>query len=236
MTLSVPPDRQRLAQEDWSQARTRRLRVSELFFSLQGEGSRSGLLTVFLRLTGCALRCRWCDTEWAFVGGDWQTNEQLEAAILAYQVKRLCLTGGEPLLQPSSMPLLQQLRSQHGFDIVVETGGDQDISIVPSGVIRVLDIKLPGSGMAARMDLENLGRLTPQDEVKLVIANRQDYEAARGWVQGALSSFRGEILLSPVAGEVEAGRIAEWAMADRLNVRVQLQLHKLLWPGVEKGV
>ncbi|MFN7965723.1 MAG: radical SAM protein [Acidobacteriota bacterium] len=236
MTSIESPEPASLATEDWNSARLRRLRVSELFCSLQGEGSRSGLPTVFLRLTGCALRCRWCDTEWAFVGGEWQTNEQLEAAILAYDVRRLCLTGGEPLLQPAAMPLLRRLKSEHHFDIVVETGGDQDISIVPAGVIRVLDIKLQGSGMSERMDLRNIDRLEPHDEVKLVIANRHDYEQAREWVLGALRSFRGEILFSPVAEEVEPASIAEWILADRLPVRMQLQLHKLLWPGVEKGV
>jgi 7-carboxy-7-deazaguanine synthase len=220
----------------WNEQRTRRLRVSELFFSLQGEGSRAGLPTVFLRLTGCALRCRWCDTTWAFQGGRWQSLEELEQQILAWDTPRLCLTGGEPLLQPEAMLLLQRLLDQHQFDVSVETGGDQDISIVPTGAVRIVDIKLPGSGMQDRFDLRNLDRLTPRDELKFVIADRGDYEVARRWIRGQLAAFRGELLLSPVHGEIDPSQLAAWCLEDRLRARVQLQLHKLLWPQRDRGV
>lgn len=223
-------------EDAWTAAQSARLRVSELFVSLQGEGSRAGLPTVFLRLTGCALRCRWCDTAWAFHGGTWRSNQELESEILKAGVPRICLTGGEPLLQPAAMPLLARLHDRHGFDAVIETGGDQDISITPPGVIRILDIKLPGSGMDSRFDRANLARLAPSDEIKLVIADRNDYEVARRWVREDLASFRGEILFSPVAGELPPAQLARWLIEDRLPARLQLQQHKLLWPGQERGV
>lgn len=219
-----------------SAATSTRLRVSELFLSLQGEGSRVGLPTVFLRLTGCALRCRWCDSAWAFVGGEWKELAALEQQILAFDVPRLCLTGGEPLLQPAVVPLLERLQQLHRFDICVETGGDQDISILPRGITRILDLKLPGSGMATRMDPQNLARLTAHDEVKLIIADRADYEAARALIRGPLAAFSGEILVGVVHGELDPAQLATWLLADRLPVRQQIQLHKLLWPGQDRGV
>lgn len=224
------------AAEAWERARGRRLKVAELFVSLQGEGTRVGLPTAFLRLTGCALRCRWCDTEWAFQGGSWRTLEDLETELLQLDVPRVCVTGGEPLLQPSVVPLVRQLVEERGLDVIVETGGDQDISILPPGAVRILDIKLGGSGMAARMDHENVGRLTPRDEVKLVVGSRADYEEARKLVRGPLGGFAGAVLMGVVHGSLDAARLAEWILEDRLPVRLQTQLHKLLWPGRERGV
>ncbi len=236
MPIPVRPARQARFNEAWEIARRRRLKVAEVFVSLQGEGTRAGAPTVFVRLTGCALRCRWCDTAWAFHQGAWRSLDSLEADILEAGLRRVCLTGGEPLLQPSVVPLARRLVGVHGLDVVVETGGDQDIGVLPPRVVRIVDIKLPGSGMADRMDPQNLPRLSERDEVKLVVADRSDYEAARALVRGDLAGFRGEILLSPVHGEMAPADLAEWVLADRLPVRVQLQLHKVIWPGREKGV
>lgn len=236
--MAIPARSARLARlhEPWDRARHRRLKVAELFCSLQGEGSRTGLPTVFLRLTGCALRCSWCDTAWAFHEGEWADLELIERRILDCGVPRLCVTGGEPLLQPTVVPLIRRFVAAHGFDVSVETGGDQDISVLPEEVVRILDVKLPASGMALRFDRANLERLTPNDEVKFVIASREDYEAARSWIEGPLAGFRGEILLSPVHSCLEPERLAAWILADRLPARFQLQLHKVLWPQEIKGV
>jgi 7-carboxy-7-deazaguanine synthase len=223
------------ADESWEEARGRRLRVAETFVSIQGESSLAGLPTAFVRLTGCALRCRWCDTAFAFHEGAWTTLEEIERWIEGTGLTRVCVTGGEPLLQPSVVPLLRRL-VERGWPVSLETGGDQDVSVVPPGVKRIVDVKLPGSGMEARMDPENLERLEDDDEVKLVVADRRDYEAARELVRGALRGFSGEILVGAVHGELEPGRLAAWVIEDRLPVRVQLQLHKLLWPGRERGV
>lgn len=235
MTRPGTARRERMA-EHWIAARERRLRVAETFVSLQGEGSRTGLPTFFLRLTGCALRCVWCDTAWAFTSGQWRGLLDLESEILATGLPRVCVTGGEPLLQPSVVPLIARLHDDHGLDVCVETGGDQDISVLPAGVCRILDVKLPGSGMSSRMDLANLGRLTPADEVKLVVAGREDYVAARDLVRGPLAGFDGEILVGAVHGSVAPADLARWVLDDRLAVRVQVQLHKVLWPNHEKGV
>jgi 7-carboxy-7-deazaguanine synthase len=178
----------------------------------------------------------WCDTEWAFRQGSWREIESLAHEILSAGVGRVCITGGEPLLQPSVVPLIRHLACEQGLDVVVETGGDQDISVLPREAVRILDIKLPGSGMADRFDPCNIERLGPRDEVKLVLADRVDYEAAREWVRGPLAGFSGEILLGPVSGRLEIERLARWILEDRLPVRLQTQLHKLIWPGRERGV
>jgi len=233
--VSVGEARRARLAEPWESARFRRLRVAELFLSLQGEGSRAGLPTVFLRLTGCALRCRWCDTSWAFREGTWRTLDELRGAIAAYGVPRLCLTGGEPLLQPSFAPLVRRLLAD-GFDVAVETGGDRNIDDVPEGAARIVDVKLPGSRMDGRMDAANMARLRPGDEVKFVVSGRADYERAREIARGPLAAFRGEILFGAVHGELAPADLAEWILEDRLPARMQLQMHKLLWPGEERGV
>lgn len=219
----------------WAEAQSDRLELAELFTSVQGESSRVGLPTVFVRLTGCALRCRWCDSAFAFHGGSWWTLAGIEREVVASGVHHVCVTGGEPLLQPSVVPLMRRLVGL-GFAVSVETGGDQDVSVVPDGVKRVVDVKLPGSGMDGRMDAGNLDRLGAEDEVKLVVAGRRDYEAARELIRGSLARFAGEILIGAVHAELEPAQLAEWVLEDRLPVRVQVQLHKILWPGREKGV
>ena len=222
--------------EPWARARTRTLRVAETFVSLQGEGTRAGRPTFFVRLTGCALRCRWCDTAWAFFEGRRRTLAAIEQEVLDSGLRQVCVTGGEPLLQPAVVPLVRRLARDDRLEVVVETGGDQDVSVLPEEVIRIVDIKLPGSGMADRMDPANIARLGPRDEVKLVLADRRDYEEARRLVRGRLAGFPGEILFSPVAGGLAASDLAQWVLEDRLPVRVQLQLHRLVWPERERGV
>jgi len=225
-----------LQDEAWPIARLRELVVAELFASLQGEGTRAGLPTVFLRLTGCALRCRWCDTEWAFHGGERRSLHDLASSIAGLGIPRVCVTGGEPLLQRGVVPLVRHLDEDLALEVVVETGGDQDISVLPPGVVRVMDIKLPGSGMEGRLHEANLSHLTSDDEVKLVVADRDDYLAARRWIEGPLESFDGAILLGAVHGELPPATLTRWVLEDRLAVRVQLQLHKLIWPGRDRGV
>lgn len=222
--------------EPWPRARDRRLRIAELFVSLQGEGTRAGLPTTFLRLTGCALRCAWCDSEWAFYEGHWERLAALAERIESLGVDRVCVTGGEPLLQPSVVPLMRRLCEDVGKEVIVETSGDQDISCLPERVVRIMDIKLPGSGMQARNNWNNLRYLTERDEVKFVIADRDDYECARETVASKLAGFCGEVLFSGVHDSLPSARLAEWVLEDRLPVRLQTQLHKQLWPGRERGI
>ena len=212
------------------------LRVAEIFASIQGEGTRVGLPTAFVRVAGCALRCRWCDTAWAFEGGEVMDVEEVAEAVLATGLPHVCLTGGEPLLQPALPRLAHRLAVLEGLDVVVETGGDRDISVLEPPVVRILDVKLPGSGMMDRMDWANLGRLRPGDEVKMVIADRRDYEEARRILREELAGFRGDVLFAPAHGELAPAELADWILADRLPVRFQLQVHKVIWPGRERGV
>ncbi len=227
---------ERLDERDWREASRSVVKVSELFFSIQGEGSRAGLPSTFLRLSGCRLRCRWCDTTYAFGPGRSESLAQLETQILTQGAARVCITGGEPLLQRNVVPLVDRLIAHHGLDVAVETGGDQDVSILPREAAIILDVKLPGSGMQQRMDPENLARIGSADEVKLVVCDREDYEVARDLIRGRLRGFPGGILMSAVHGELEAGTLADWILADRLDLRLQIQLHKHLWPGAERGV
>lgn len=227
--------RQAKVGEPWEAARHRRLKIAELFVSVQGESSWVGLPTTFVRLTGCALRCDWCDTTYAFHGGQWASLVDLDGEIERLGIGRVCVTGGEPLLQPSVVPLMRRLL-ERGYEVSIETGGDQDVSVVPPGIKRVVDIKLPGSGMSGRMDPRNVDRLGPGDEVKLIVRDRADYEVARTLVRERLAGFAGEVLLGAVTGELDPGLLAEWALADRLPVRVQVQLHKVLWPDRARGI
>lgn len=204
------------------------LRVSEIFHSLQGESSRVGLPTVFIRLTGCPLRCRWCDTSYAFSGGENRSIADIVAEAGRHGTRTVCVTGGEPLAQKNSLSLLSALCNA-GFDVSLETSGAIDISSVDPRVSRIMDLKAPGSGELDKNLPTNLPLLAPRDEVKIVIADRADYEWARGIIAEHLLAERCPVLLSPVQGELEPATLAEWILADRLPVRFQLQLHKILW-------
>jgi 7-carboxy-7-deazaguanine synthase len=214
-------------------ARTVSLKVSEIFLSLQGESSRVGLPTVFVRLTGCPLRCVWCDTAYAFSGGQTMSLPEILAAVARHEVHHVCVTGGEPLAQPACLPLLSEL-SDAGYAVSLETSGALDISSVDTRVARIVDLKAPGSGEFARNRWQNLNLLTASDELKFVLKDRADYEWARQLVLGRRLAELCPVLFSPVAGDLEATTLADWILADRLPVRFQLQLHKLLW-GAARG-
>lgn len=217
-----------------AQTPERRLKVHEIFYSLQGESTFAGRPCVLVRLTGCQMRCRWCDTEYAFYEGGWRSLDEILAEVASYRCPLVEVTGGEPLLQPGTLPLLAAL-ADRGYEVLLETGGGLDVSAVDPRVRRIVDVKCPGSGEAEANRWENLDHLRASDEVKLVIADEADYHWARRVVAEHRLAERCPVLFSPVAGEIEPRRLAEWILRDRLPVRFQLQLHKLLWgdrPGV----
>jgi len=210
-----------------------RLRIKEIFLSLQGESTMVGLPTVFVRLTGCPLRCQYCDTEYAFRGGQYMEASEVVAAVAAYQLRRVTVTGGEPLAQPACLPLLSCL-CDAGYQVSLETSGALDVSHVDTRVIKVMDLKTPASGELDKNRYQNLDCLTPRDQVKFVICDRNDYDWARRKIDEYQLPGRCEVLLSPSAGQQDATRLAEWLLEDRLPVRFQIQLHKILW-GNEAG-
>ena len=207
------------------------LRITELFHSLQGETSRAGLPTVFVRLSGCPLRCRWCDTTYSFQGGETVELDAVLARIASYDTPTVCVTGGEPLAQKNCLPLLNAL-CDAGYSVSLETSGAYDISEVDARVSRIVDIKPPESGEAGRNRWENLAHLTQHDEVKFVLANRADYDWALDIIGLHQLASRCPILFSPVQNELPAAQLADWILADRVAVRMQVQLHKLLWGNV----
>lgn len=205
-----------------------RLRLTEIFLSLQGEASRVGLPTVFVRLTGCPLRCGYCDTAYAFHGGETFDLESILERVRAYDVPRVTVTGGEPMAQKGCLDLLRAL-CDAGCDVSLETSGAIDVAAVDARVSKILDLKTPGSGETARNLWTNLEHLTPRDEIKFVLCDRTDYEWARSVLQERALARRCAVLFSPSHGQLEPRRLAEWILEDRLPVRMQLQLHKLLW-------
>jgi 7-carboxy-7-deazaguanine synthase len=204
------------------------LRVSEVFLSIQGETSRTGLPTVFIRLTGCPLRCRWCDTTYSFQGGETIALEELLRQVAAFGVGTVCVTGGEPLAQKACPALLTALCDE-GYSVSLETSGAYDIATVDPRVSRIVDIKPPGSGESERNLWDNIPLLNARDEVKFVLASRADYDWARVAVRQYELNARCPVLFSPVQGELDPQQLAEWILADRLPVRMQVQLHKILW-------
>jgi len=204
------------------------LKISEIFFSLQGETSRAGLPTVFVRLTGCPLRCVWCDTEHAFSGGNKMSLDAILEEVRGYGVPHVCVTGGEPLAQKDCLALLRAL-CDAAYAVSLETSGALDISGVDARVARIVDLKAPGSGESGKNRWQNVELLTPHDELKFVLKDRADYEWARQVIRDRRLETVCPLLVSPVQGEVDPQELAEWVLADRLPVRFQLQLHKLLW-------
>ena len=213
------------AEETLSEAR---LRINEIFFSLQGETSRTGLPTVFVRLTGCPLRCGYCDTAYAFHEGTTQSLEQVLDSVAGYQARYVTVTGGEPLAQKACLKLLTALCDE-GYSVSLETSGAIDITAVDPRVSRIVDIKTPGSGEAEKNRWENIRLLTSQDEVKFVLCDAADY----AWSVNVMLQFsladRCPVLFSPVYETLEPRQLAEWILRDRLPVRMQIQLHKFLW-------
>ena len=205
------------------------LRITEIFYSLQGEACTVGRPTVFVRLTGCPLRCVYCDTEYAFSGGEMMTFDDIASRVAQYKPAYVTVTGGEPLAQPGCLPLLTQL-CDAGYEVSLETSGAMTLAGVDERVVNVLDLKTPASKESHRNDYGNIALLKQTDQVKFVICDRADYEWARFKLdEYALASRVDEILFSPSFGEVEGRELAEWILADNLPVRMQLQLHKLLW-------
>ena len=212
------------------------LTINEIFHSIQGESTHAGRPCVFVRLTACDLRCRWCDTPYAFHEGRKMSVDDVVADVEARGCPVVEVTGGEPLLQADVYPLMQRLLDA-GKTVLVETGGHRSIAQVPDGVVRIMDVKCPGSGESEKNDWSNLARLKPADEVKFVIADRVDYEYAREIVQREKLTGRvAAVLFSPVHAELDAKKLAEWVLADRLEVRVQLQMHKYIWSPETRGV
>ncbi|RKZ36616.1 MAG: 7-carboxy-7-deazaguanine synthase QueE [Gammaproteobacteria bacterium] len=205
-----------------------RLRVTEIFYSLQGESRSIGWPTVFVRLTGCPLRCHYCDTSYAFQGGHWMARAEIVAQVGSFEPRFVTVTGGEPLAQPNCLGLLQVL-CDTGYEVSLETSGALDIDLVDSRVVVVMDLKTPGSGEMERNRLENLQHLKETDQIKFVICHRADYEWARERMKEFDLAHRCEVLFSPSHGEQDATMLADWVLQDRLTVRVQLQLHKILW-------
>lgn len=214
---------------------TKIMRVTEIFHSIQGESSHAGQPCVFVRLTGCPLRCTWCDSDYTFSGGTEMTMDEVLTKVRAYHCPLVEVTGGEPLHQPEAFSLIEALCTE-GYDVLVETSGAIDIAPVDQRAHVILDVKCPGSGMLDRMRWENLGRLTGKDEAKFVIKDRADYEWARKIVQSYGLAERCTVLFGPVFGELEPRQLAEWVLADRLPVRFQLQLHKYVWAPDMRGV
>lgn len=205
------------------------LRITEIFYSLQGETRTAGLPTVFVRLTGCPLRCQYCDTAYAFNGGQLQSLDDILEQVAAYRPRHVCVSGGEPLAQPNCTPLLARL-CDAGYEVSLETSGALDIASVDTRVSRVLDLKTPGSAEVARNRYENIAQLTPNDQVKFVICSREDYDwAVSKLIEYRLEQRAGEVLFSPSHHQVDARQLADWIVADNLPVRLQLQLHKILW-------
>jgi 7-carboxy-7-deazaguanine synthase len=210
-----------------------RLRITEIFLSLQGESRSVGWPTVFVRLTGCPLRCRYCDTAYAFHGGQRMTRRAILERVAGFGVRHVTVTGGEPLAQRGCTTLLGQLCDQ-GYAVSLETSGALDVSGVDPRVVTVMDLKTPGSGEVERNLYGNLKVLRPQDQVKFVLCDRRDYDWARERLTEHRLAERCEVLFSPCHGELDPAELAEWILADRLSVRMQIQLHKYLW-GDEPG-
>lgn len=212
------------------------LTINEVFHSIQGESSRAGRPCVFVRLTACDLRCSWCDTEYAFHEGRKRSVDDVVAEVAQYGCELVEITGGEPLLQEDVYPLMERLLSM-GRTVLVETGGHRSIERVPPAVIKIVDVKCPGSGEAAKNDWRNLDRVSAHDEVKFVIKDRTDYEFASDVVRRHdLASRCAAVLFSPVHGVLEPKTLAGWMLADRVPARLQLQMHKYIWPATQRGV
>lgn len=205
-----------------------RVRITEIFHSLQGESRSVGWPTVFVRLTGCPLRCDYCDTAYAFHGGEYMEVEDIARRVAEFSARHVCVTGGEPLAQRGCVPLLARLCDE-GYEVSLETSGAMDVSEVDARVVKVMDLKTPASGECGRNLLTNLEHLAPRDQIKFVICDRGDYDWAVAMLREHHLANRCDVLFSPGYGLMNPADLAAWLLADRLPVRFQLQLHKVLW-------
>jgi 7-carboxy-7-deazaguanine synthase len=229
----MPPNWQR---SDWQNCQNRamnakaapRLKITEVFRSLQGEGNAVGFPTVFVRLTGCPLRCQYCDTAYAFSGGGWMTLDAILERVQGLQAEHVCVTGGEPLAQPNCLPLLTLL-CDAGYRVSLETSGAMPVTDVDPRVARVVDVKTPASGEVARNRLDQLPLLRVHDQIKFVICDRADYEWSRDVLREQALPGEATVLFSPSHEQLPARELADWILEDRLPVRMQVQLHKILW-------
>ena len=210
------------------------LTIHEIFTSIQGETTETGRPCTFVRLTACDLRCRWCDTPHAFTEGEKRSLDEILADVASRGIRFVTVTGGEPLLQAGCIDLVRALLDA-GHEVQVETGGHRDVTVLDRRARVILDLKAPDSGESAQMRWENVAALLPHDQVKIVLASRADYEWARDVIRERLGSVIGPVLLQPAAGILAPAELAEWILADRLAVRLTLQLHKILWPGKVRG-
>ncbi len=211
------------------------MRLTEIFYSIQGESTYSGLPCVFIRTTGCNLRCVWCDTGYSFYGGEEMSLDQIMAKVESYNCTLVELTGGEPMLQKEIYELSERLLSK-GYTVLMETGGSLDLSKLDPCVIKIMDLKCPGSGEADRNYWPNLEILQPHDQIKFVIKDRRDYEWARETIRTHRLEEKFQLLFSPVFYEMNYRELAEWMLADRVPARFQMQLHKYIWPPEMRGV
>ena len=211
------------------------LRVNEICYSIQGESTYAGRPCVFVRLTGCNLRCRWCDTAYAFHEGEPRSVEQALEQVRSYKCPLVEITGGEPLLQEEVYLLMSRLLLE-GYEVLIETGGSLSVDRLDPRVVKVLDLKAPGSEMDPHNNLDNLRYLCRKDQIKFVVADRRDYEWAKQVMAKHALAEKVQVLFSPVFGELHPRELAEWLLADRLDARLQIQLHKYLWEPSQRGV
>ena len=211
------------------------MRISEIFLSIQGESSYAGLPCVFVRTTGCDLRCSWCDTTYAFSGGSLMDVGEIISEVERYNCELVVLTGGEPLLQPDINELATTL-ADSGHNVLIETGGHRDISGLDPRVIRIMDLKCPSSGECHKNLFSNLEQIRPFDEIKFVIADRDDYDWALTTIRSNCLENKARLIISPVHGAIESGQIVEWILKDGLIARFQIQIHKYIWPPHTRGV
>ena len=211
------------------------LRVNEIFMSIQGESSHAGKPCIFIRLTGCNLRCSYCDTVHAYNEGSAMTLDEILKRARGYKSSNICITGGEPLLQANLSKLINILKKNH-FNVYIETNGSLNIDMLPKGIVRVVDIKCPDSGMEREMDWGNIERLKKRDEVKFIISSKRDYEWAKGVTEKQRIIERATVLFGLVHDKLKPKTLAGWILKDGLDVRLQLQLHKTIWPDKTRGV
>jgi 7-carboxy-7-deazaguanine synthase len=211
------------------------LHVNEIFVSIQGESTHAGIPCIFVRLTGCNLRCSYCDAVYAYSEGSVMSLEEILDRVRGYETRNVCITGGEPLLQENISKLINLLKKAH-FNVYIETNGSRNIDILPKGIVRIVDIKCPDSGMEQEMDWQNIERLKSRDEVKFIISSKRDYEWAKGVTVKYNIRDRATVLFGLVHGKLKPKTLAGWILIDGLDVRLQLQLHKIIWADKTRGV